>query len=335
MVSQYQFRIRDGMEIIDYDHLRDLLKQHELWEWGHNLEAICQQFLKDNPHGRTPIWLETINGLPDIEVEQRNLDANAITVSSKQEINVEAVKTQLLSMFPWRKGPFHIHGIHIDTEWRSDLKWDRVYPQITSLEGRRVLDIGCGNGYHMWRMLGAGARCVVGVDPMRLFVAQFQAIRHFVGKQLPVSLLPIGIEDLPLGQPTFDTIFSMGVLYHRRDPVTHIHQLRSLLKPDGELVLETLIIQNDEITALQPEDRYARMRNVYSIPSLPQLTQWMDEAGMRNIKIVDVSPTTTNEQRTTEWMPYHSLKDFLDPEDPSKTIEGYPAPVRAVVIAHR
>jgi len=321
------------MEIVDYDHLTRLLKTHDLLDWGRDIEAICRQFLKDKPHGRTPIWLETLSRLPEVEIEQLDLNCSAVTVTTLQDINTDLITDELMSLFPWRKGPFHIHGIDIDTEWRSDLKWDRVIPHISSLKDRRVLDIGCGNGYHLWRMLGAGARCAVGVDPMRLFAAQFQAIRHFVGKELPVTLLPIGIENLPLDQPTFDTIFSMGVLYHRRDPVTHIHQLRSVLKPGGELVLETLIIEDENKSVLIPEDRYARMRNVWNIASLPQLTEWMREAGMRDIQVIDVSPTTSEEQRTTRWMPYHSLKDFLDADDPAKTIEGYPTPVRAVAIA--
>jgi tRNA (mo5U34)-methyltransferase len=323
------------MEIIDYPHLRDLLKTHGLWDWGQDLEHIVRKFLSDNPHGRTPIWLETLKKLPLVDNLQLDLTCNAITTTTAQTINTELISAELMSLFPWRKGPFHIHGIDIDTEWRSDMKWDRVLPHLSALEGRRVLDIGCGNGYHMWRMLGAGACCVIGVDPMRLFAAQFQAIRHFVGKDLPISLLPIGIEDLPLDQPTFDTIFSMGVLYHRRDPLEHIRQLKSLLQSGGELVLETLIIEDKEANILVPDDRYARMRNVWNIPSIPQLTRWIDEAGMRDIQVIDVSPTTTKEQRSTKWMPYHSLKEFLDPDDTSKTIEGYPAPIRAVVIAHR
>jgi tRNA (mo5U34)-methyltransferase len=321
------------MEIVDYLHLHDLLDAHDLSNWGKDLEAITRQFLQDNPHGRTSIWLETLSRLPLLPVDQLELNNKAIKVTTPQAFDVEAVTGELMSLFPWRKGPFSIHGIDIDTEWRSDLKWDRVIDHLTPLQDHRVLDIGCGNGYHLWRMLGAGARCAIGVDPMRLFAAQFQAIRHFVGKQLPVTLLPIGIENLPLNQPTFDTIFSMGVLYHRRDPVTHIRQLMSLLVPGGELVLETLIIEDTDTSVLVPEDRYARMRNVWNIPSLPQLTAWMNEAGMRNIRVVDVTPTTSEEQHTTKWMPYHSLKDFLDPDSPGKTIEGYPAPIRAVVIA--
>ncbi|MCK5863518.1 MAG: DUF1698 domain-containing protein, partial [Marinobacter adhaerens] len=50
---------------------------------------------------------------------------------------------------------------------------------------------------------------------------------------------------------------------------------------------------------------------------------------------VDVTPTTTDEQRSTDWMRFNSLQDFLDPNDPSKTVEGYPGPLRATVIAEK
>ena len=131
----------------------------------------------------------------------------------------------------------------------------------------------------------------------------------------------------------FDSVFSMGVLYHRRDPVSHIQQLKALARPGGEIILETLIIEHDQAISLQPEDRYAQMRNVWHIPSLPLLTQWMQAAGLRDTSIIDVSPTTTEEQRTTEWMPFHSLMEFLDKDDPTKTVEGYPAPLRATIVA--
>jgi tRNA (mo5U34)-methyltransferase len=49
--------------------------------------------------------------------------------------------------------------------------------------------------------------------------------------------------------------------------------------------------------------------------------------------MVDISTTSIEEQRSTEWMKFESLKDFLDPEDPSKTVEGHPAPIRAVFVA--
>ena len=334
MVSQHQFRIHDGMEIVDYPHLQQLLKQNGLWDWGHELQAIIQEFIQRNPHGRTERWLQTLNNLPTIQAQSVKLDAPAVTASTGEPVDQDLIRQELMSLFPWRKGPFHIHGIDIDTEWRSDMKWDRLQAHIASLDGRRVLDIGCGNGYHLWRILGAGARCAVGVDPMRLYTVQFQAIRHFVGPHLPAAILPTGIEELPAHMPVFDSVFSMGVLYHRRDPLQHIQQLASLTRPGGELILETLIIEAEEKVSLQPQERYAQMRNVWHIPSVPLLIEWMQQAGLKNIRVIDVSVTTEAEQRTTEWMPFHSLKDFLHSHDRHKTIEGHPAPVRAVVIAN-
>jgi tRNA (mo5U34)-methyltransferase len=48
--------------------------------------------------------------------------------------------------------------------------------------------------------------------------------------------------------------------------------------------------------------------------------------------MVAVTDTTVHEQRSTEWMPFESLAEALDPDDPSRTIEGLPAPMRAIVI---
>lgn len=321
------------MEIVDFKHLNRLLKDHDLWKWGYHLEETSKRFLQDNPHGDAPVWLATLDKLPQLKATGRNINSPAVSVYTEQKFDRKALETELKSMSPWRKGPFDIHGVYIDAEWRSDWKWQRLIEGITPLEGRRVLDIGCGNGYYLWRMLGAGARCAFGVDPSYLFAAQFQAIRYFTGKDLPSAILPIGIEELPFHIPAFDSVFSMGVLYHQRIPRTHIEQLKSLLLPGGELILETLIIEDDDPTVLKPAGRYAKMRNVHQIPSISLLQQWLKNAGLQNIRTIDISPTTPNEQRTTDWMPFESLKDFLDPENPAKTIEGHPAPIRAIIAA--
>ncbi len=323
------------MEIVDFKHLNRILKDHHLWEWGHHLEEMSRQFLQNNPHGDVPVWLATLSKLPQIEVTDRDISSPAVSVCTDQEFDRKALETELKSLSPWRKGPFDIHGIYIDAEWRSDWKWQRLIEGITPLQGRKVLDIGCGNGYYLWRILENGASCALGVDPAYLFAIQFQAIRHFICKNLPVAILPIGIDELPFHMPAFDSIFSMGVLYHQRAPRKHIEQLRSLLLPDGDLILETLIIEDDDPVALKPAGRYAKMRNVHQIPSVSLLKQWLKNANLQNIKMIDVSPTTPNEQRTTDWMPFKSLKDFLDPTNPAKTIEGYPAPIRAIITATR
>ena len=195
-----------------------------------------------------------------------------------------------------------------------------------------MLDVGCGSGYHLWRMLGEGADFVVGIDPSQLFYAQFNAIKHF-NPDPKINLLPIGIDDMPALQQ-FDTVFSMGVLYHRRSPLDFLQQLKQQLRPGGELVLETLVIAGDENAVLVPTDRYAKMRNVWFIPSCAALIKWLERLGFKNVNIVDINQTTLAEQRKTNWMENESLIDFLDPNDHSKTIEGYPAPLRAVITAN-
>jgi tRNA (mo5U34)-methyltransferase len=195
-----------------------------------------------------------------------------------------------------------------------------------------VLDVGCGNGYHLWRMYGAGARAAVGLDPAPAYVAQYCAVRHFMPGP-PVWALPLALEDLPADLRSFDTVFSMGVLYHCRLPLDHLRRLKQCLRPGGELVLETLVVEGGADTVLIPRERYARMKNVRFIPSCAALQNWLHDCGFQNIRLLSVTPTTPEEQRATEWSGEVSLKDFLDPNDPARTIEGYPAPTRAIVLA--
>ncbi len=258
-----------------------------------------------------------------------SVSAERDDLSDRQRQGIEKL---LRNLMPWRKGPYSLYGTDIDTEWRSDWKWQRVAPHISSLAGRTVLDVGCGSGYHMWRMVGAGAQLVVGIDPMQLFLCQFEAVRKLLGDDRRAHLLPLGIEQLPTLQ-AFDTVFSMGVLYHRRSPLDHLLQLKNQLVSGGELVLETLVIEGDERDVLVPGERYAQMRNVYFIPSAAALKSWLEKCGFVDVKIVDYAVTSTDEQRRTSWMTSESLAEFLDPQDASKTVEGYPAPLRAVLVA--
>lgn len=202
------------------------------------------------------------------------------------------------------------------------------------LKDRTILDVGCGSGYHMWRMVGEGAKMVVGIDPTELFLCQFEAVRKLLNNDRRANLIPLGIEQMqPLA--AFDTVFSMGVLYHRKSPLDHLSQLKNQLVRGGELVLETLVVDGDINTVLVPADRYAKMKNVYFIPSVPALINWLEKVGFKNVRCVDVAPTSLAEQRKTDWLENESLIDFLDPCDHTKTIEGYQAPTRAVILANK
>jgi len=162
---------------------------------------------------------------------------------------------------------------------------------------------------------------------------QFRAARRYVPSRFANFVLPFGLDDAPPALPVFDTALSMGVLYHRRSPLDHLLEMGGYLRPGGELVLETLVIDGPEGRALLPEGRYAKMRNVWFIPSALTLESWLRRCRYRDVRIVDVADTTLEEQRSTEWMRFHSLADYLDPNDRSKTIEGHPAPKRAIAIA--
>lgn len=304
--------------------------------WLNSLPQQVQAAVYEAPHGKRELWLETLEQLPPLTASSLDFTQGTVRIGQGNELGAEqaaALRSALEVFIPWRKGPFEVFGIQIDTEWRSDWKWERVAPHLSPLQGRLVLDVGCGSGYHLWRMLGAGAQQVIGIDPSLFFLMQFQAIKHYTGLQ-PVHFLPLKSEDLPDFQGKgFDTVLSMGVLYHRRSPLDHLQELKNALRAGGELVLETLIIEGDEHSVLMPEDRYGKMRNVWFIPSVAMLELWLRRLGFEAIRTVDVTPTTTDEQRSTEWMRFESLKDFLDPQDVKRTVEGYPAPVRAVIIA--
>ncbi len=312
-----------------------IAQDQRLQPWLNVLPRQLTDWQNDS-HGDFERWLRSLNKLPTFTPDQVELKTEvAIRNQTPLPAGEQKKLESLLKTFhPWRKGPYHIHGIHIDTEWRSDWKWERVLPHISSLKNRNVLDVGCGNGYHMWRMLGEGARLCIGVDPSHLFLIQFEAIRRLMGNDQRAHLLPLGIEALPKLE-AFDTVFSMGVLYHRRSPLDHLLQLRDQLVAGGELILETLVIEGDESAVLVPTDRYAQMRNVYFFPSALALKAWLEKCGFIDVVIADENETSTEEQRTTTWMTHNSLPDYLDPADPKKTIEGYPAPRRAILIARK
>ncbi len=306
-----------------------------LASWLEVLPAQLAAWQRENLHGHFRNWRKTVDNLPLLTPQQLDLQqrvsADRDDLSERQRQGIEKL---LRNLMPWRKGPYSLYGTHIDTEWRSDWKWDRVLPHISPLTDRTVLDVGCGSGYHMWRMVGAGAALVVGIDPTQLFLCQFEAVRKLLGGDTRAHLLPLGIEQLP-ELKAFDTVFSMGVLYHRRSPLDHLFQLKNQLVSGGELVLETLVIEGDEHDVLVPGERYAQMRNVWFIPSAPALSRWLEKCGFVDVRIVDFSRTSTEEQRRTDWMTTESLADFLDPHDSSKTLEGYPAPLRAVLVARK
>ncbi len=322
--------------MINYQPLYQRLSDLNADAWLQILPQQIEKAFDPNSNGHSAQWFEILKQLPDISPSPKcNLNVGMVKIGNEAELDNRKrnlLLQQLKHFHPWRKGPYEIFGIHIDTEWRSDWKWDRLKNHIQPLRNRLVLDVGCGNGYHCWRMLGAGANMVVGIDPLLLNFLQFQAIRTLVGVA-PIYVIPIGLEQIPQTNQIFDTVFSMGVLYHRRSPLDHLLELKNCCRPGGELILETLVIEGKKGEVFLPDGRYAKMRNVWFLPSCETLISWMNRCGFKNCRVIDVNQTTVEEQRTTDWMRFHSLSQFLDPENSDLTCEGLPAPKRAIILA--
>lgn len=298
--------------MIDLPQLRQTLDRLGLTAWRDPLERLLEDRLATTSHGDMPRWLEILGRLPATSPEES--------------------RELLMGLSPWRKGPFTLGEIDIDAEWRSDMKWARIQDAIAPLADRAILDVGCGNGYYALRMREAGARIVIGIDPTLLYVIQFLAVSRFL-PTAGVFVLPLRLAELPRDPCAFDTVFSMGVLYHQRSPLDHLRRLRGCLRRGGQLVLETIFLPGEKGYASTPPDRYARMRNVWLLPTTTELGTWLDRTGFADIEIIDRSVTTPAEQRSTAWMTFESLREALDPENPEQTVEGWPAPRRVVVIA--
>ncbi|MDO7641585.1 MAG: tRNA 5-methoxyuridine(34)/uridine 5-oxyacetic acid(34) synthase CmoB [Reinekea forsetii] len=319
--------------MINYLPFIDHIRNTRLEPWCEPLAAQLQQTWDQLNDGNLARLLAALETLPSISANSVELD-RVVAINGPVGDAGAQLNSALKALMPWRKGPFRFFDIDIDAEWRCDLKWDRIANHLSDLRGRHVLDVGSGNGYYGWRMKAAGAATVAGIDPSWLSVVQHLAVNRYI-KDPSHTVLPFTLESLPPNLGIFDTVFSMGVLYHRRSPLDHLAELRGALRPGGELVLETLIIQGQVGESLVPIGRYARMNNVWFLPTVPTLMQWLEKMGFENIRLVDQSTTSTDEQRPSDWKPGQSLADYLNPEDPSLTIEGHPAPIRALILVTR
>ena len=285
-------------------NIAEILKERQKWfEWK-NIKPIKEK-------------------LDNFQVNSADYKLNdTIEITTNDNLTPQ-IKELALMLKPWRKGPFKINDLFIDSEWRSYIKWNSLKPHL-NLENKNVLDVGCNNGYYMFRMLEMNPKSITGFDPSALFNLQFDFINKFIKSDIDYKLL--GVEHIPYYEKKFDVIFCMGVLYHRRDPIDMLKELKTGLNKGGEVILDTLIIEGNDDVALCPV-RYAKMKNVYFIPTVKALYNWIEKAKFSDIQFIGKRYTTTNEQRKTDWIDGESLESFLN-KDQTKTIEGYEPPLR-------
>lgn len=294
-----------------------------------SLKAIKEQQEKSLLWKNIKPLRESLANLPNIQDIDLKL-TNSVKISSKSITHEQKIQICKLAkaLKPWRKGPFEVFDTFIDTEWQSFIKFD-ILREHLNLKNKTIADIGCNNGYYMFKMQEFEPKQITGFDPSPLYKTQFDFINHFLKTNIKFELL--GIEHLELYGDKFDIIFCLGVLYHRSDPVLTLKQLYAGLNKNGELFLDTLIIQEDRQIALIPDSTYAKMSNVHFIPTIKTLQIWCKKAKFDKFELLQIKKTDLNEQRKTEWILGQSLDEFLDKNNPDLTIEGYPAPTRAYI----
>jgi len=296
-----------------------------------NLDTLREERQKWLTWKNIKPYQEAISALPEYSnVELMLGDRVELQIPNLSNDEAEQIKQTALLMKPWRKGPFQINELFIDSEWQSQIKYNLLEPHF-DLKDKIVGDIGCNNGYYLFRMLSHEPKKLIGFDPSAIYYSQFQFINHFMRSNIVYELL--GVEHVEFYEHKFDTLFCLGVLYHRSDPVAMLKSLFKGLNKGGELILDTFMIDGEEEMCLTPKDRYSKIPNIYFVPTVSALKNWCHRAGFETVEVLETMKTELNEQRKTEWIDTQSFEDFLDPNDPTKTVEGYPAPKRVYIKA--
>ena len=309
------------MSIFISEEIEDLLRPYKINPFGEK---------KDK---RVKDWMTLLNELPVCKNREVSL-RNEVGVDFEDK-DSHTIKNVLSKFLPWRKGPFRINDVFIDSEWDSSKKWQRFQSLNLDLKNKIVLDVGSGNGYYAFRMIGEGVDKVLCLEPNLVHVSQFHSINHFI-RSANIKMLPERLEESGLKSTKFDYIFSMGLLYHQRNPEGHLYDLKGLLREKGRLVLETIIAPREFGRFLQPENgKYASMPNVHFIHTELGCKKVFEELGLKVIGETDLATTDLEEQRMTDWMPFKSFESALNKQDKSLTIEGYPSPSRKFYILEK
>ncbi len=241
----------------------------------------------------------------------------------------ETIKNIALQLKPWRKGPFKINDLFIDTEWQSFIKFNILKNHISCIKDKVVADIGCNNGYYMFKMLEFNPKKIIGFDPSIKYYLQFLLLNSLAKTHIQYELL--GVADVVHYPVKFDIIFCLGVIYHRSDPIMMLKQIKQSLNKKGIVFLDTMYIEDEREIALIPQKTYSKIPNIFFIPSILGLRNWCIKAGFNKFEVLATKQTDLKEQRKTEWIDSYSLECFLDKSNSNFTCEGYPAPRRVYV----
>jgi len=145
-----------------------------------NLDSLREERQKWLTWKNIKPYQEAILALPDYaNVDVKLSDTVEVHIADLSSEGTSQIKETALLMKPWRKGPFGLNDLFIDSEWQSQIKYNLLKPHF-DLKDKIVGDIGCNNGYYLFRMLSQQPKKLIGFDPSAIYYSQFQFINHFV-----------------------------------------------------------------------------------------------------------------------------------------------------------
>ncbi|MET0026141.1 MAG: bifunctional 2-polyprenyl-6-hydroxyphenol methylase/3-demethylubiquinol 3-O-methyltransferase UbiG [Candidatus Thiodiazotropha sp.] len=161
------------------------------------------------------------------------------------------------------------------------------------LDGKQVLDVGCGGGILSESMAACGAE-VTGID---MGEAPLQVARlHLLESNLQVNYERIPVERLAAERPGhFDLVTCMEMLEHVPDPSSVVHACAQLVKPGGKVIFSTInrnpkaylfaILGAEYLLRLLPRGTHDYAKFIR--PS--ELDNWIRAAGLQNLDITGLS----------------------------------------------
>lgn len=146
--------------------------------------------------------------------------------------------------------PFWFHKIQIlpdlKTPGWSDPQTDKLpfYGLPKDLTGKRVLDIGCAEGFFSFEAEARGAREVIAIDSFPDSVRRFNIVRE--ARQSNAAAFLMNVYDLePDRLGTFDLVMFFGVFYHLKHPQLALEAISKVCV--GELLFQTYILEDPRV----------------------------------------------------------------------------------------
>jgi tRNA (mo5U34)-methyltransferase len=114
---------------MDFVEFHKIISKTKISHW----RDVLPQTIDELTHGDLKSWLEIFKHLPDTQNITSDLTKDTIQIGNESnliDITKNQLITELKTLHPWRKGPFDLFSININTEWRSDFKWRRLINHI-------------------------------------------------------------------------------------------------------------------------------------------------------------------------------------------------------------